>query len=123
MENANTELCGIEVNHTIEEMAKAYDELVNAKRKYEDAVNRNAGISVNRERYRNVLQNNGDVLVDMYRELDFVRSLNEQLEEEIDSLRSALKAADEEFNTVVKELNTLKAQTPSKPKTSKTKTD
>jgi len=89
-------------------------------RKSVDSATRNAGMALAREQMKNFLYNNVELIASLSGEFNHVRQLLIDSDEELDSVRSALRNADDEYNELNRKYKALAEKTPTKTKSKKT---
>ena len=102
---------GFMSHHTTMEYDKFAGDLMPLYSQHKQNVATGAPTSRTRERISNVLMNNLDLIVDMYNEFTYVRKIVQDDGEELESLRAAIKAGDDQFNELNRKYKALLAET------------
>lgn len=86
------------------------NEINDAKANYEAAVSRRSGVTVARERYRNILENNVANILGLIKVYEELQKTIDEKDAEIKRLNETLDEADAEYNELKKQMNAKKVK-------------
>lgn len=83
---------------TAEDYGKFFEKLETARTEYKNSAARQSGVQLTRERLKNLLFNNAELVAELGSEYDFLRRMISDMSQELDVLHEQILRSDKEFN-------------------------
>lgn len=84
--------------YTAEDYGKFFEKLETARTEYKNSAARQSGVQMTRERLKNLLFNNAELVAELGAEYDFLRRMISDMSQELDVLHEQILRSDKEYN-------------------------